>query len=343
MAKDAGRADLMARFGPMIQWLTIPAVALMGVALATDAAAQGAPSAYPVKPIRMIVPFTPGGPADAIGRPIAQGLTERLGQQIIVDYRPGAGGNIGAELLAKSPPDGYTFALVTPGIIAVNPTLYGKVPFDTLRDFAGVSNGVTTANIMIVHPSLPVRSVKEFIAFARARPGQLSYATAGNGSASHLGTEVFKAMAKVDIVHVPYKGAAPAVTDLMGGHVQVMIIGLAVGLPAARAGRVRALGVSSLKRSPAAPELPTLNESGLPGYEVVNWMGFITVAKTPHDIVARLSSEIRAILQLPDIRERLLKQGLEPAGNTPDEFDAYIKSEIAKWSKVVRAAGIKPD
>ena len=206
-----------------------------------------------------------------------------------------------------------------------------------------MSNAVTTANIMIVHPSLPVYTVKDLIALARARPGQLSYATAGNGSASHLGTEVFKAMAKVDIVHVPYKGAAPGVTDLMGGHVQMMIIGMAVGLPAVRGGKVRALGVSSLTRSPAAPDIPTLNESGLPGFEVVNWMGYIIPAKTPRDIVNKLSAEIRAVLQVSETRERLMKQGLEPAGNTPEEFDAFIRSEIAKWSKVVKQAGLKPD
>ena len=233
--------------------------------------------------------------------------------------------------------------LTTPGVVAVNPTLYGKVPFDPIRDFSGVTNAVTTANIMIVHPSLPVHTVKDLIALARARPGQLSYATAGNGSASHLGTEVFKAMAKVDIVHVPYKGAAPGVTDLMGGHVQMMIIGMAVGLPAVRGGKVRALGVSSLTRSPAAPDIPTLNESGLPGFEVVNWMGYIIPAKTPRDIVNKLSAEIRAVLQVSETRERLMKQGLEPAGNTPEEFDAFIRSEIAKWSKVVKQAGLKPD
>jgi len=307
------------------------------------AAAQGTAATYPSKPIRMILAFTPGGPADATARPIAQGLTERLGHQVIVDHRPGAGGNLAAEILAKSPPDGYTIMLTTPGVVAVNPTLYGKVPFDPIRDFSGVSNAVTTANIMIVHPSLPVHTVQDLIALARARPGQLSYATAGNGSASHLGTEVFKAMATVDIVHVPYKGAAPGVTDLMGGHVQMMIIGMAVGLPAVRGGKVRALGVSSLTRSPAAPDIPTLNESGLPGFEVVNWMGYIIPAKTPRDIVNKLSAEIRAVLQVSETRERLMKQGLEPAGNTPEEFDAFIRSEIAKWSKVVKQAGLKPD
>jgi tripartite-type tricarboxylate transporter receptor subunit TctC len=311
--------------------------------LTSNAVAQSGVAPYPTKPIRMIVPFTPAGPADAIARPLAQGLTERLGQQVIIDYRPGAGGNIGAEALAKSPPDGYTIMVATPGIIAVNPTLYSKVPFDTLRDFAGVSNAVTTANIMIVHPSLPVRTVKDLIQIARARPGELSYASAGNGSASHLGTEVFKSMAKVNVVHVPYKGAAPGVTDLMGGHVQMMIIGMAVGLAPARGGKVKALGVSSLTRSPAAPELPTLHESGLPGFEVLNWMGIIAPAKTPQDIVTRLSADIRTVLQVPETRERLLKQGLEPAGNTPDAFDAYIKSEIVKWSRVVKQAAIKPD
>lgn len=316
--------------------------ALMTSVAPVHAYAQSVP-AYPVKPVRIIVPFTPGGPADAIARPIAQGLTERWPHPVVIDYRPGAGGNIGAEALAKSPPDGYTLMVSTPGIIAVNPSMYAKVPFDTLRDFTGVTNGVTTANIMIVHPSLPVRNVKELIELARARPGQLTYASAGNGSASHLGTEVFKSVAKVNIVHIPYKGAAPAVTDLMGGHVQLMIIGMAVGLPAARGGKARALGVTSLGRSPAAPELPTLNESGLPGFEVLNWMGVIAPAKTPPELIARISGEIRAILQAPDVRERLLKQGLEPAGTTPEAFDALIRSEIARWSAVVRQAGIKPD
>jgi tripartite-type tricarboxylate transporter receptor subunit TctC len=233
--------------------------------------------------------------------------------------------------------------VATPGILAVNPTLYGKVGFDTLRDFAGVSNGATTVSVLIVPVSLPVKSVQELIAYARARPRQLSYATSGNGSASHLGTEVFKSMAKIDVIHVPYKGAAPAVTDLMGGHVQMMIIGMAVSLPQVRAGKVRALGVSSLTRSPAAPEIPTINESGVPGFEVLNWMGFVMPSKTPRAIVEKLSAGIRAVLEQPDARARFLAQGLEPAGNTPQAFDAYIKSEVVKWSAVVKQAGLKPD
>ena len=318
--------------------------ALLCSALAvTPAYAQGTAGAYPTKPIRLVVPFTPGGPADATARPVAQGLTETWGQQVIVDHRPGAGGNIAAELTAKAPPDGYTFMVATPGILAVNPTLYGKVGFDTLRDFSGVSNGVTTANVLIVPMSLPVESVKDLIAYARARPRQLSYASAGNGSASHLGTEVFKSMAKIDVVHVPYKGAAPAVTDLMGGHVQMMIIGMAVSLPQVRAGKVRALGVTSPTRSPAAPDLPTISEAGLPGFEVLNWMGFVIPSKTPRGIVEKLSAAIRAVLDQPEARSRFLAQGLEPAGNTPQAFDSHIRSEVARWSAVVRQAGLKPD
>jgi len=316
---------------------------LLSLVFSHDAAAQSAPATYPSKPIRIIVPFSPGGPADMSARPIAQGLTESWGHQVIIDNRPGGSGNIGAELAAKSAPDGYTLMMTTPGIIAVNPSLYSKLPFDTLRDFAGVTNVVTTANIMVVHPSLPVKSVKDLIRIARERPGQLSYATSGNGSASHLGTEMFKSIAKVDIVHVPYKGAAPGITDLIGGHVHLMLIGMPVALPHVRSGKLKALGVATLKRSPAAPDVPTLSETGLPDFEVANWMGVVAPAKTPQGIVAKLSAEIHRILHKPDMKERLLAQGFEPVGNTPAEFDAYIRSEIAKWSKVVKQAGIKPD
>ena len=310
---------------------------------ASYSAAQGLTSTYPAKPIRIVVPFSPGGPADMIARPIAQGLTESWSQQVIVDHRAGAGGTIGAELLAKSPPDGYTLMIATPGIVAVNPGLQSKLPYDTLRDFAGVTNAVTSANIMVVHPSMPVASVVDLIRIARARPGQMTYASSGNGSASHLGTEMFKSMAKVDIVHIPYKGAAPGVIDLIGGHVQLMIIGIPVALPQVRTGKLKALGVTTVKRSPAAPEIPTLNESGLPGYEVVNWYGVIAPAKTPRDIVLKLNAELRRILHAPEMRPRLQAQGFEPAGNTPEEFDAYIRSELAKWTKVVKQSGIKPD
>ena len=317
--------------------------ALINLAFASYAAAQGTPAAFPAKPIRLIVPFSPGGPADMLARPLAQGLTEAWGQQIIIDNRAGAGGIIAAELLAKSPPDGYTLMIATPGVVAVNPGLHEKLPYDTVRDFAGVTNAVTSSNIMVVHPSLPVASVTDLIRLARSMPGQMTYASAGNGSASHLGTEMFKSIAKVNIIHIPYKGAAPGVIDLVGGHVQLMIIGIPVAIPQVRSGKLKALGVTSLTRSPAAPDVPTLNESGLPGYEVLNWYGIIAPAKTPRDIVTKLNGEIRKIIHAPGMKPRLELQGFEPAGTTPEAFDAYMRSELAKWSKVVKQAGIKAD
>ncbi len=313
------------------------------VLFASYSAAQSPPAAYPSKPIRIIVPFSPGGPADMIARPISQGLTDTWGHQMIVDHRAGAGGTIAAELLAKSPPDGYTLMIATPGIVAVSPGLNSKLAYDTLRDFAGVTNAVTSANIMVVHPSLPVTTVVDLIRIARARPAQMTYASSGNGSASHLGTEMFKSMASVNIVHVPYKGAAPGVIDLVGGHVQLMIIGIPVALPQVKTGKLKALGVTSLKRSSAAPAIPTLNESGLPGYEVVNWYGVLAPAKTPREIIAKLNGELRRILHAPEMTSRLQAQGFEPAGTTPEDFDRYIQSELAKWTKAVKQAGIKPD
>jgi tripartite-type tricarboxylate transporter receptor subunit TctC len=284
-----------------------------------------------------------GGPADMLARPIAHGLTESWTHQAIIDNRAGAGGIVGAEILAKAPPDGYTIMIATPGILAVNPGLHNNLPYDTLRDFAGVTTAVTSASIMVVHPSMPVSNVTDLIRFARARPGQMTYASSGNGSASHLGTEMFKSMAHVDIIHIPYKGAAPGVVDLVGGHVQLMIIGIPVAVPHVRTGKLKALGVTSLKRSPAAPQVPTLDESGLPGYEVLNWYGVIAPAKTPREIIAKLNGEIRRVLQAPEMRPRLQAEGFEVVGNAPEEFDAYIRSELAKWTKVVKQAHIKPD
>ena len=311
--------------------------------LALPAQAQSTAAAYPAKPIRLIVPFSPGGPADMLARPLGQGFTESWGQQVIIDHRAGAGGILAAEILAKAPADGYTIMITTPGIAAVNPGLHAKLPYDTVRDFAGVTNAVASANIMVVHPSLPATTVTDVIRIARARPGQMSYASAGNGSASHLGTELFKTMAKVNIVHVPYKGAAPGVTDLMGGHVQLMIIGIPVALPQVKAGKLKAIGVTPRTRSAAAPEIPTLNESGLPGYEVLNWYGVLAPIRTPRDIVAKLHGEIRRILHAPDMKSRMQAQGMDPVASAPEEFDAYIRAELARWTKVVRDAGIKPD
>ena len=304
--------------------------------LTTAAAAE-----YPTKSIRLIVPFTPGGPSDILGRALGQSVAERLGQQVVIDNRGGAGGNLGAEIAARSAPDGYTIFLGTPGILIANPAM-GKVPFDTLRDFAPVVLTANMTSIMVLHPSVPARTLKEFIDYARARPGQLTYGSSGNGSASHLATELFKLAAHVDIAHVPYKGAAPAVTDLLGGHLTVMIIGVPVSLPQVRAGKLTALGVASLQRYPAAMDLPTLAESGLPGFEVANWFAVLAPAATPASIVSRLNTELNAVLRIVEMRERLLKQGFESSGGTPGEFAAYLRAEMEKWTKVVREARIRP-
>jgi tripartite-type tricarboxylate transporter receptor subunit TctC len=296
---------------------------------------------YPGKPIRLIVPFAPGGPADIVGRAVSQGLVERLKQQIVIDNRGGGGGNIGAELAARSAADGYTLLIATPGILIANPAM-GKTPFDTQRDFAPVVNLSNMTSIMVLHPSIPAKTLTSFIEFARARPGQLTYGSSGNGSASHLGTELFKQMTKLDIAHVPYKGAAPAVMDILGGHLTMLMIGVPVSLPHVRAGKVNALGIASLKRSPVAPDIPTLSEAGLPGFEVANWLAIMAPAGAPPTVIARLNSEINASLTSADTRQRLLQQGLEYAPNTSAEFSAYLKSETEKWTRVVRTAKIRP-
>ncbi len=296
---------------------------------------------YPAKPIRMIVPFAPGGPSDILGRALGQSAGERLGQQFVIDNRGGGSGNIGAEIVARSVADGYTLLIGTPGILIANPAM-GKVPFDTQRDFAPVTLAANLTSIMVVHPSTPVRTLKEFIEYARARPRQLTYGTSGNGSASHLGTELFKLAARVDITHVPYKGAAPAITDLLGGHLSVMLIGVPISLPHVRTGKLIALGIASAQRYPAAMDLPTLAESGLPGFEVSNWTAVLAPAGTPAAIVARLNAELNAVLKTPEMRERLLKQGFEASGGTPGEFAAYLRAETEKWTKVVREARIRP-
>jgi tripartite-type tricarboxylate transporter receptor subunit TctC len=276
-----------------------------------------------------------------LGRAFGQSLAERLGQLVVIDNRGGAGGNLGAEIAARSAPDGYTLFLGTPGILIANPAM-GKVPFDTLRDFAPVVLTANMTSIMVLHPSVPVRTLKEFIEYARARPGQLTYGSSGNGSASHLATELFKLTAHVDIAHVPYKGAAPAVIDLLGGHLTVMIIGVPVSLPYVRAGKLTALGIASLQRYPAAMDLPTLAEAGLPGFEVANWFAVLAPAGTSAAIVSRLNAELNAVLRIAELRERLLKQGFESSGGTPGEFAAYLRAETEKWTKVVREARIRP-
>ncbi len=298
---------------------------------------------YPSKTIRMVVPFPPGGTTDILGRVAAQKLGEALGQQVVVDNRPGAGGNIGTEAVAKSAPDGYTL-LTDPGsTLTINPSLFAKLPFDPLKDFAPVSILAAVPNLLVVHPSLPVRSVKELIALAKSKPGQLNYASTGAGQSTHLSMELFKTMARVDMTHVPYKGSAPAVTDLLGGHVLLMFDNMPSALPHVKAGKLRGIAVSTAKRSPVTPDIPTVAESGLPGFEVSVWFGVLAPAGTPREITERLNGILVKALHSADVRERLSAQGAEPIGNSAAEFTAVMKRDLAKWAKVVKDANIKLD
>ncbi|MBI3067606.1 MAG: tripartite tricarboxylate transporter substrate binding protein [Betaproteobacteria bacterium] len=306
-------------------------------------AAGAAQVQYPTKPIRLIVPFPPGGTTDVVARVIAQKLTENWSQQVVVDNRPGAGGIIGTELAAKAPADGYTLLLGSITTHAVNPSLYKKLPFDPLRDFAPVSLAVSTPQVLVVHPSVAAKSVKELIALAKAKPGQLNYASAGTGTSPHLTFELFKSMAGVNLVHVPYKGTGPAITDLIGGQVQTMITGVVALYPHIKAGKLRALGATSAKRVAALPDVPTIAESGVPGFDVASWFGVFAPAGTPKPIVTRVNAEIVKILAAPDLRQKLTAQGADPATNTPEQFAAYVKSELARWGKVVQATGARVD
>ena len=305
--------------------------------------AAAAADAYPAKPVRFVVAFPPGGGTDIIARSIAQKLAERIAQQVVVDNRPGAGGNIGTDMVAKSAPDGYTLLMGSAGPLAINASLFGKMPFDPIKDLAPVTLAASTPNVLVVHPALRAATLKELIALAKARPGEINFASSGHGTPAHLAGELFNLMAGVKMVHVPYKGAAPALADLLGGQVQIMFSTMPPALPHVRDGKLRALAVTSAKRSPAAPELPTVDETALPGFEANTWHGVVVPAGTPGAIVARLNREIAAILNLPDVVERFSSQGAEALGSTPEEFAAYIKSETLKWAKVVRDSGAKAE
>jgi tripartite-type tricarboxylate transporter receptor subunit TctC len=295
---------------------------------------------YPVKPVRMLVGYPPGGPTDLAARLAAQHLTEAFGQQVIVDNRPGAGGTVSATVLAQSNPDGYTLGLGSNGEMAIAPNLRSKLPYNPLRDIATVSRIGASQLVLIVHPSVPAKSVKELIALAKAKPGVINFASSGTGSTAHLCSELFKSMAAIDIVHVPYKGAGPAMTDLMGGQVQMLITGYSAAVPHVKAGKLRALGVTGAKRLASAPDLPTIGEA-VPGYDVTSWYGIIAPRGTPAAVIDRVHREIAAMARKPDIAERLAALGIEPEGNSPREFAAQVKSEIAKWGKVIKTAGVK--
>ena len=331
----AGTVATLPNNGTVWKFPVIAATNILSLALVATAAAQS----YPAKPVRMIAASSPGSAVDIVARIVAQKLGEQIGQQIIVDNRAGAGGNIGAELAAKAPPDGYTLFMGTPAH-AINTGLYRKLNYDLVRDFAPVSQVTSGQYVVVVHPSLPVRSVKELIALARAKPGQLNYASAGSGNATHLAGELFNSAARVKLVHVPYKGSGPAVIDLVGGQVQVMFANLTAVLPQVKTGRVRALAVTGEKRAAAAPGLPTMIESGVPGYVVISWFGVLVPAATPREIVMRLNADLAQAMRAPDVRERLAGEGAEPTVGTPEQFGAFIRADIAQWTKVIKNAGI---
>ena len=316
-------------------WRTIGA-AFMAVAI--PALAQQ----YPNRPVRVVGPFPPGGGTDVVARLVIHKLAEAMGANFLVDNRGGAGGMIGTEVVARAAPDGYTLGIVS-GSHAINPSLYKKIPFDAVRDFEPVTMLVSGPGVLVVHPSLPARSVKALIQLARSRPGAIDYASAGNGTPPHLAAELFKTMARVDLVHVPYKGNGPAMTDLLSGRVSLSFPTIPSALPHVRSGRLNALAVTSARRSHAVPEIPTIAESGVPGYEASSWYGVLAPAGTPRAIIERLHKEIVGVLGEVTVREKLVARGLDPVGTAPRDFAATIQSEIAKWAKVVRASGARPE
>jgi tripartite-type tricarboxylate transporter receptor subunit TctC len=296
---------------------------------------------YPAKPIHLIVPFTPGGTTDIMARTIGQKWTEFWGKQVVIDNRPGAGGTVGVEAAAKSAPDGYTVLVGHIGTMAVNPALYPKLPYDPLKSFAPVVQISFVPSVLVVHPSVPAKTVAELISLVKANPGKFNYSSAGGGSAAHLSMEYFKLQTGTDIVHVPYKGTAPSLTDLVGGQVAMTMTGAPAVMPHVRAGRLRALGVSSTFRIEVAPELPTIAESGVPGFDATQWYGILVPAGTPRDIVMTLNAATRRIMQSNEVKERLAGEGAIAASGTPEEFGDLIRREMARWGEVVRKAGMK--
>ncbi|HKA42709.1 MAG TPA: tripartite tricarboxylate transporter substrate binding protein [Burkholderiales bacterium] len=320
----------------------MPTLLLAAVIAVVLAPAAACAQEYPGKPVRVVVPFPPGGGTDIVARMVMQKLGERLGANFVIDNRSGAGGTIGTEIVAKSPADGYTLGVVS-GSHVINPSLYKKLPYDAARDFAPVTMLVSGPGLLVVHPSLPARTVKELIAVAKARPGQIYYASAGNGTPPHLAAELFKTMTGISMVHVPYKGNTFAFTDLVSGQVSVSFPTIVSGLPLVRSGRLRGLAVTSARRSAVVPDLPTIAEAGVPGYDAASWFGLLAPAGTPASITAKLHQETARIVHLREIRDKFLDQGLDPVGNTPAEFAAFIGAEIKRWSKVVAASGAKID
>jgi tripartite-type tricarboxylate transporter receptor subunit TctC len=323
----------MAMPGTLVQWL---------LALAAAAAFNCAAQEYPARTVRIVVPFAPGGGTDIVARILAQRLSERLGQGFIVDNRPAGSGLIGADIVAKSPPDGYTL-LFAFSSLASSAKLYAQLPYDPIADFAPVVLATTSPLVLYVHPSVPARDVREFIAHARANPGKLNYGSSGLGSSPHLATELLMSMAGIQMTHVPYKGIAPAVLGQLANDVQSSFTPVSVGMPHAKAGKLRAIGTGGLQRSAVLPEVPTLHESGLPGFEVIGWWGMLAPARTPRPIVMLLNREVRAVLELADVRRNLLEQGMDPAAGTPEQFGALIRADMDKWGEVGKRLNVKLD
>ena len=309
------------------------------MAVALPAAAQN----YPNKPVRIVVVSTPGGSVDTLARAIAPRLSSKWNQQVLVDNRPGAGGAIAAELVAKAPPDGYTLMMGTIASLATNVSLYKSLPYDPVKDFAPITLVATQNLVLLVHPSIPSRSVKELVALAKKQPGKLTFASAGNGVGGHLSGELFKMLAQIDILHIPYKGVQPAMMDVVGGQVTMVFASIASGMAQVAGKRLYPLAVTGAQRSPAAKQLPTMVEAGIKGYESSTWYGLVAPAGTPAELINRLNAEVVAGIKSPDLNERLIREGADPVGNSPAEFAKYMQSEIDKWRKVIRAAGIEPN
>lgn len=313
----------------------------VAVSIPVEAQTIAREPAYPVKPIRLVVPFPPGGTADIHGRMLGEKLAQRLHQQIVVDNRSGASGNVGLEIVARSPADGYTLVISTVGSWAVNPHLY-KLPYDVLNDFAPIIHVANTPGVLAVHPSLPVKTVKELIALARQRPGELTYGSSGVGGFEHMSAELFDSMAKTKMVHVPYKGSAPAILDLIGGHIHLVFGPATPTLPHIQSGRLRAIATTGATRVDALADIPTIAEAGIAGYENLTWSAVGAPARTPRSIIDLLNKELNAVLQMPDIRDALRMSGSTVTGGTPEQFQDYLRSELAKYGKLIKAAGIKP-
>jgi tripartite-type tricarboxylate transporter receptor subunit TctC len=315
---------------------------IAGLALASLAALAQA-QAWPSKPIKWVVPFAPGGTTDILARTVAEKLAPALGQPVVIENKPGAGGGVGAEFTAKAAPDGYTIMGGTISTHAINASLYAKLPYDPVKDFVAITLIARVPNMLVVNPAIPANNVKELIALLKANPGKYSFASSGNGTSQHLSGELFKTMAGVDMQHIPYKGSPPALQDVMGGQVAMTFDNITTAWPLAKAGKLRALAVTTATRSAVAPDVPTLAESGLPGFEVGSWQGVFAPAGTPPEIVNRLNVEIVRILNLPDVKEKLTGLGAEPVGNSSAEFSAMVKAEVVKWADVVKKSGARVD